>query len=183
MGMINNSNFKLIKADVLKFLRKIFADNDIYEYILMTLSFWTGWAQNKQEATENQHDVIYYLQFWGGYFLNGHPSIVTGKIEKAQCPNPGVHVLKGKCLVVFQKIETGDDNTFAKVNMAKLKSCSGNDISITARTLYKTQVEFKLTFQIVICMNKLPTLSTVDGGTCRRVQNIPFEKQVCWWCQ
>ena len=27
-------------------------------------------------------------------------------------------------------------------------------------------------------MNKLPTLSTVDGGTRRRVRNIPFESKV-----
>jgi len=78
---------------------------------------------------------------------------------------------------VFQEIETDDDTTTAKVNMAKLKSYSGNDVSITARTLYKTQEEFKPTFQIVICMNKLPTLSTVDGGTRRRVRNVPFESK------
>ena len=61
--------------------------------------------------------------------------------------------------------------------MAKLKNYSGNDVSITARTLYKSQEEFKPTFQVVICMNRLPTLTTVDGGTRRRVRNIPFESK------
>ena len=32
-------------------------------------------------------------------------------------------------------------------------------------------------FQVIICMNRLPTLSTVDGGTERCVLNIPFESK------
>ena len=79
---------------------------------------------------------------------------------------------------MFQEIETEDDNSTATVNMAKLKSYSGNDVSITARTLYKKQEQFKPTFQIVICLNKLPKLSTVDGGTKRRVFNVPFESKL-----
>ena len=185
----DDSNFEL-KDDVIKFLREIFADNDIYEYMLSvlsscldgknreeTISFWTG-VSSKQTGSNGKSTLCNLLSAaFGDYFLNGHPSIITGKIEKAQSANPAVHSLKGKRLVVFQEIETDDDTTTAKVNMAKLKSYSGNDVSITARTLYKTQEEFKPTFQIVICMNKLPTLSTVDGGTRRRVRNVPFESK------
>ena len=125
-----------------------------------TISFWTG-VSSKQTGSNGKSTLCNLLSAaFGDYFLNGHPSIITGKIEKAQSANPAVHSLKGKRLVVFQEIETDDDTTTAKVNMAKLKSYSGNDVSITARTLYKTQEEFKPTFQTVICMNKLPTLST-----------------------
>ena len=142
-----------------------------------TISFWTG-VSSKQTGSNGKSTLCNLLSAaFGDYFLNGHPSIITGKIEKAQSANPAVHSLKGKRLVVFQEIETDDDTTTAKVNMAKLKSYSGNDVSITARTLYKTREEFKPTFQIVICMNKLPTLSTVDGGTRRRVRNVPFESK------
>ena len=78
---------------------------------------------------------------------------------------------------MFQEIETEDDNSTATVNMAKLKSYTGNDVSISARTLYKKQEDFIPTFQVVICLNNLPKLSTVDGGTKRRVRNIPFESK------
>ena len=56
---------------------------------------------------------------FGDYFLSEHPSIITGKIEKALCANPAVYTLKNKRLVVFQVIET-DEESIAKVNMAKL---------------------------------------------------------------
>ena len=124
---------------------------------------------------------------FGDYFLNGHPAIITGKIEKAQSANAAVYELKGKRLVVFQEIETDDDTSTTKVNMAKLKSYSGNDVSITARTLYKMQEQCKPTFHIIICMNGLPTLSTIDGGTCRSIRKIPFQSKFvenandkCW---
>ena len=142
-----------------------------------TLSFWTG-VSSKQTGSNGKSTLCNLLaSAFGEYFLNGHPSIITGKIEKAQCANPAVHSLKDKRLVVFQEIETEDDNSTATVNMAKLKSYTGNDVSISARTLYKKQEDFRPTFQVVICLNNLPKLSTVDGGTKRRVRNIPFKSK------
>ena len=139
---------------------------------------------SKQTGSNGQSTLCMLLSAaFGEYFLNGHPAIITGKIEKAQSANAAVYELKGRC----PRVETDDDTSTTKVNMAKLKSYSGNDVSITARTLYKTQEQFKPTFQIIICMNRLPTLSTIDGGTRRRVRNIPFESKFvenpndkCW---
>ena len=152
-----------------------------------TLSFWTG-LSSKQTGSNGKSTLCMLLSAaFGEYFLNGHPSIITGKIEKAQSANPAVYELKGKRLVVFQEIETDDDTSTTKVNMAKLKSYSGNDVSITARTLYKMQEQCKPTFHIIICMNGLPTLSTIDGGTCRSIRKIPFQSKFvenandkCW---
>ena len=78
---------------------------------------------------------------------------------------------------MFQENKTEDDNSTATVNMAKLKSYSGNDVSITAHAFNKKREQFKPTFQIVTCLNKLPKLSTVDGGTKHRVHNVPFESK------
>ena len=72
-----------------------------------------------------------------------------------------VNEQKGKRPVMFQENKTEDDNSTATVNMAKLKSYSGNDVvSITTHTLYKNQEQFKPAFKIVICLNKLSKLST-----------------------
>ena len=90
---------------------------------------------------------------FGDFFLNGHPSIITGKIKKAQCANPAVYALKNKCLVVFQEIET-DEESIAKVNFAKLiEFFSGNDVKLTARTLYKAQDIFYTNFSCG-CLSK-----------------------------
>ena len=143
----DNTNFEY-QDDVLKFLREVFPDNDLYNYMITTLSscldgrnkeetlsFWTG-VSSKQTGSNGKSTLCNLLaSAFGEYFLNGHPSIITGKIEKAQCANPAVHSLKDKRLVVFQEIETEDDNSTATVNMAKLKSYTGNDVSISARTL------------------------------------------------
>ena len=185
----DSSNFELTDY-VVKFLREIFPDNELHEYMLTTLascldgknkeetlSFWTG-ISSKQTGSNGKSTLCNLLAFaFGDYFLNGHPSIITGKIEKAQSANPAVFELKNKRIVIFQEIETEGEDNATKVNMAKLKSYSGNDISISARTLYKKQEAFKPTFQPIICLNKLPKLSTVDGGTDRRVKNISFESK------
>ena len=145
----DNSNLDCID-DVLKFLREVFPNNDLYEYMLSTLSScldgknreetlssWTG-LSSKQTGSNGKSTLCNLLAAtFGEYFLNGHPSIITGKIEKAQSANPAVHALKGKRLVVLLEIETNDDDSTSKVNMAKLKSYSENDISITTCTLYK----------------------------------------------
>ena len=78
---------------------------------------------------------------------------------------------------MFQEIETADENSTATENMTKLNNYTGNDVSISARTLYKKQENFKPAFQVVICLNSLPKLSTVDGGTNRQVCNIAFESK------
>jgi len=53
---------------------------------------------------------------------------------------------------------------------------TGNDL-ITGRNLYQSQESFLPQWHLIICANKLPRVSTDDGGTRRRIRNIPFESK------
>ena len=79
--------------------------------------------------------------------------------------------LKGKRPVTFQEI----DNENA-INMPVIKSLTGND-QITGRQLYKVQETFTPQWKLVVCANRLPPVSSDDGGTQRRLRNIPFESK------
>ena len=67
----DNTNIDL-KDDVLKFMRDVFPDNDLYDYMLSTLSscldgrnsaetlsFWTGLCPKQTGSNGNQHCAIY----------------------------------------------------------------------------------------------------------------------------
>jgi putative DNA primase/helicase len=79
--------------------------------------------------------------------------------------------LKGKRFVAFQEIDNENH-----INMPVIKAMTGNDI-ITGRSLYKNQQEFTPQWHLVVCANKLPPVSSDDGGTRRRFVNIPFESK------
>ena len=47
----------------------------------------------------------------------------------------------------------------------------------TGRELYSKQEKITVTFSPIIAGNKLPDLSTTDGGTTRCIRRIPFESK------
>ena len=114
-----------------------------------------------------------FLTYLGNYYTSGASNIITGKKEKSQCANPAMYEWKYKRCIPFQEIENDDET---KRNMSRLKKCTGGD-TITTRTLYKSNEQIKPSWKLVICANNIPSFSTTDGGTVRRVRNVPFESK------
>jgi phage/plasmid-associated DNA primase len=82
--------------------------------------------------------------------------------------------MKGARYVSFQEIQqTGSNQTV--LNMQVVKTLTGNDFQ-TGRELFEKQSKpFLPTWKIVVSANKLPPVSADDGGTRRRLADIPFE--------
>ena len=92
-------------------MKEVFPGNNLDDYMLTTLSlcldgkkreetlsFWTG-ISSKQTGSNGKSTLCNLSSAaFGDYFLNGRPSIVTGKIEKAQSAKPAVYELKSKDL-------------------------------------------------------------------------------------
>lgn len=166
------------------FLVQIFPDQDILDYMIAFLGsclsgqvseelihFWTG-LSNKQTGSNGKSTFVsLLLMTFGDYGTCGHSSIITTKRESSSSSNSAIMSLRGKRLVTFQEI----DNENA-LNMPVLKSLSGNDM-ITGRQLYKTQESFLPQWKLIVCANKLPPVSSDDGGTHRRLRNVPFESK------
>ena len=74
----------------------------------------------------------------------------------------------------FQEVQqTGGSQTV--LNMQVVKTLTGNDFQ-TGRELFERQSKpFLPTWKIVVSANKLPPVSADDGGTRRRLADIPFE--------
>ena len=165
-------------------LKQIFPDTDILEYMLCFLGsclcgkvneelihFWTG-LSNKQTGSNGKSTFVSLLLLtFGDYAMCGHSSIITSKRENSSSANSALMALKGVRLVTFQEID--DVNN---INMPVIKSLTGND-TVSGRQLYKTQETFLPQWHLVVCANKLPPVSSDDGGTQRRLRNVLFESK------
>ena len=186
VGYDYNPDDNEYREDVLSFLHQIFLDEDIFHYMQKYLStflvgkdedellmFWTGLG-NKQTGANGKSTLCSLLNYTlGNYYTSGASTIITGKKEKSQCANPAMYEWKYKRCIPFQEIENDDET---KINMSRLKECTGGD-TITTRNLYKSNEQIKPSWKLVICANNIPSFSTTDGGTVRRVRNVPFESK------
>ena len=79
-----------------------------------------------------------------------------------------VAALRGVRLAIMGETEEG-----AHFSLALMKRLTSRD-TISARALYKDPIEFKPSHTIVMHTNHLPRLSSLDGGTKRRIAVAPF---------
>ena len=165
-------------------LDQIFPDRGILKYMIRFLGsclcgtveeelihFWTG-LSNKQTGSNGKSTFVsLLLHTFGDYGACGHSSIITSRRESSNSANSAIMSLKCKRLVTFQEID--NENS---INMPVIKALTGND-EISGRNLFKSQETFIPQWKLVVCANKLPPVSTDDGGTQRRLRNIPFESK------
>jgi putative DNA primase/helicase len=77
--------------------------------------------------------------------------------------------LEGTRLVIVSEIEKGN-----RVQESFLKQASGNDC-IVARGMYKSERQFRPTFQFWFQTNYRPGFDSTDSGNRRRYIEIPFD--------
>ena len=79
-----------------------------------------------------------------------------------------VAALRGARLAILGETEEG-----ARFGVAQMKRLTSRDV-ISARALYKDPIEFTPTHTTIMHTNHLPKLSSLDGGTKRRIAVAPF---------
>ena len=95
-------------------------------------------------------------------------SLVTEKRNKIGGTSSEVIQLKGIRYAVMQ--EPSKDS---KVDEGVMKELTGGD-PIQARALYSDSEIFEPQFNLVVCTNNLPEISSNDDGTWRRIRVVPF---------
>jgi P4 family phage/plasmid primase-like protien len=95
-------------------------------------------------------------------------SLVTEKRNKIGGTSSEVMQLKGIRYAVMQ--EPSKDS---KVDEGVMKELTGGD-PIQARALYSESEIFEPQFNLVVCTNNLPEISSNDDGTWRRIRVVPF---------
>ena len=173
----NSENAKAI----FDFFLKIQPIDHIREYVLTVLAscldghnayerfyIGTGSGSNgKSKMVELMKEAI------GDYAANLPISLLTQNRSASNAASPELARLKGTRFVTLQ--EPKED---AKMNTGLLKELSGGDM-IYARPLYKSPVEFKPQFQLLLLCNQKPTISSNDGGTWRRIRVLDFLTKFC----
>src|SRR5205823_670280 len=105
---------------------------------------------------------------WGEYCVGIDPnSLAAGKVEAAKA-RPDIAKLRGARLVFANESRAG-----LRIDEGLLKALSGDD-TMTARQLYKAEVDFIPTHKLWLRTNNAPRFDGGDTGMQRRVKKVPF---------
>lgn len=167
--------------EIYEFLAKIVTNERVREYLLKVLGksligipdekfyIWTGISGANGKST-----LVNFLEATlGDYTTSIDVSLLTNKRANASNASPDVVRLRGKRMFTFQEPEHDD-----KLRTGILKQYTGGD-TIIARELFKAPITFKLQGTMTMCCNDLPTVSSIDGGTWRRIRVIEFKSRFC----
>lgn len=104
----------------------------------------------------------------GAYVTTIDPSLMLVQ-DRARSGGPELMQLLGARLAIGQETDEG-----RKLDEATMKRLTGGD-TLTARKLYKDQVEWVPTHQLIYISNHLPQVKANDPATWRRLRVVPFE--------
>jgi P4 family phage/plasmid primase-like protien len=178
---IEYDNNSIEVKEIYDFLGKIITNKRVFEYLLKILGrsligisdesfhILTGLSGANGKST-----LINFLEdTLADYNTAVDVSLLTNKRALSASASPDVIRLRGKRYVSFAEPEFGDT-----LKTGILKAFSGGD-SIIARELYKAPISFKLQASMFLVCNDLPNLSSIDGGTIRRIRVIEFKSRFC----
>jgi P4 family phage/plasmid primase-like protien len=167
--------------DIYTFLKQIIPNRKVLEYTLKVLGksligspderfyIWTGLSGANGKST-----LVNFLEnTLGDYITSVDVSLLTNKRAGSGNASPDVVRLRGKRIFTFQEPEHDD-----KLRTGILKQYTGGD-TIIARELFKAPITFKLQGTMIMCCNDLPSVSSVDGGTWRRIRVVEFKSRFC----
>ena len=167
--------------DIYAFLKQIIPNRKVLEYTLKVLGkslvgapderfyIWTGLSGANGKST-----LVNFLEnTLGEYITSVDVSLLTNKRAGSGNASPDVVRLRGKRIFTFQEPEHDD-----KLRTGILKQYTGGD-TIIARELFKAPITFKLQGTMIMCCNDLPSVSSVDGGTWRRIRVVEFKSRFC----
>ncbi|AYV79781.1 MAG: putative helicase [Faunusvirus sp.] len=113
--------------------------------------------------------VSLFMQAFGEYCATIPVTLLTGKRAASNAACPELARTKGRRFCCFHEPE-GDD----KINLGYMKGLTAGD-KLIVRTLFKEPIEFFPQFKLFLLCNKLPSVSSNDGGTWRRIRLVPYE--------
>lgn len=159
-----------------KFLGEILPNGEIRQYIQRAVGyslcgnvdeqcFFLLYGTGSNGKSTFIETITYML---GNYAAKMSTATVMAGKRQAGAPSPDVVRLRGPRFVVAA--ETGGDAAF---NEAMIKDLTGKD-TLTARALFKDEIEFVPQFKLWIYANYKPTIRGMDYGIWRRIRLIPF---------
>jgi len=158
------------------FFEKVFPNKDLREYVLTLMSACLEGENREQKfyimtgGGGNGKSVLINLMRFvlGEYQTSLNTAALTRRRPESGAANPDIITLKSKRFIYMQEPDEGE-----KLNTARIKQFTGGDV-VEARGLFADQEKFKIMGRIFFSTNELPPVSSMDGGTWRRIEVIPF---------
>jgi P4 family phage/plasmid primase-like protien len=159
------------------FFAKVFPKPDLREYVLTLLSSCMEGENREQKfyimtggGGNGKSVLINLMRFvFGEYQTSLNTAALTRRRPESGAANPDIITLKSKRFIYMQEPDEGE-----KLNTARIKQFTGGDI-VEARGLFADQEKFKIMGRIFFSTNDLPPVNSMDGGTWRRIEVLPFE--------
>lgn len=165
------------QKELAKFFKLVFPRDDLREYVLTLLSACLE-GENKEQkfyilrggGSNGKSKLLNLMSFvFGEYQTSLNTAALTRKRPESGAANPDIITLKSKRFIFMQEPDEGE-----KLNTARIKQFTGGDI-VEARALFGDQEKFKIMGRIFFSTNDLPPVNSMDGGTWRRMEVLPFE--------
>jgi P4 family phage/plasmid primase-like protien len=169
----NNKHFQ----EVENFFKEVIPEDDVCMYLLKFLSSSLNGSVKDQKfhiatgSGSNGKSVVINLLIngLGDYAITLPNTLLTKKKGNSSGASPELVMLHGVRFCVLQEPEGND-----KLNVGFMKELTGGD-KLYARGLFQEGSNIKVMAKFVLTCNKMPKITSNDGGTWRRMRVIPFE--------
>lgn len=169
------SNLKYRKK-INELLYSIFEDNEIVNYWLTTIGLslftnkfeslyiHTGTGRNGKGVLSDSLEMAL-----GEYYKQADNSLLTGETKGATNPT----LANARYTRLLMLSEPDDSAKDYKLKTSLVKSITGGD-TISVRDLYKSNIEYKPLFSVVLLCNKKPAIDRVDKAMEERLKVIHY---------
>ncbi|RZD40446.1 MAG: hypothetical protein CXT73_06495 [Methanobacteriota archaeon] len=175
----NEEHAKIVNS-INIFMEQLFVDENLRRYmwehlatsVIGTNSNQTFNIYNGNGSNGKSVLITFMKKVLGDYADIAVPiTLVMGNRTAIGIASPEIANLKGVRFACMQESTKGD-----KLNDGVMKQLTGKD-PLTGRKLFHDPITFYPQFTLVCCLNTMPTISSNDGGTWRRIRKVDFESK------
>ena len=164
------------QREIEDFMKKIFPDNELRLFIWRKLASCLEGSNKEQvydtwigKGGNGKSKLVELMAMtFGDYASSLQSTALTRKRPESGAANPDIMAIRNKRFIYMSEPDDREP-----LNTSRMKQITGEDV-IEARGLYEDQTRFQITGKLFMLCNALPIINTMDWGTWRRIQVIPF---------
>jgi P4 family phage/plasmid primase-like protien len=168
-----------IRKKLIKLISEILPNEETRRFTMKALSscldgytvdenFYIFTGKNSTGGNGKSTLVDLTMKALGDYSYTAPITLFTAKRESSNNANSALAGIMNKRMIVMQEPEVND-----VIQAGIMKGLTGGD-QISTRELHSSQIEFKPHGKFIICCNKTPSISDIDGGVIRRLKITEF---------
>jgi len=173
----SNKEQSIIAEEIYTFMRQLFPEDNLYEYMWNHLSSVLIGENTNQTFNiyhgrgSNGKSMLTDLMFMtlGEYAGSVPVTLITEKRQSIGATSSEIMQLKGVRYAVMAEPKKGEP-----INEGIMKQLTG-DSTMSARALYCETETFTIQFHLVVCTNTLFEMNSHDDGTWRRIRVCDFK--------